>query len=63
MPEDKTLIELRHAAKQISEADDLLKKNTGNPSVSTYAAGLALAAIAKVLLVRTADKYQLLGSL
>jgi hypothetical protein len=55
--------QLAQAVEHINEADDLLVKNTNSDTASYRATALLLSAIARVLVIETGEKHNLLGRL
>jgi len=63
-PEQKIVqSQLYQAVKEINEADELLEKNHGNAIAAASATALALSAIAKVFVVTTAERLNMLTRL
>jgi hypothetical protein len=49
--------QLAQAVEHINQADDLLQHNTTSDVASNRATALALSAIARILVIETAEKY------
>jgi hypothetical protein len=63
-PEQKVVhMQLYQAVQEINEADELLQKNQGNAGAASTATALALSAIAKVLVVTTAERLNMVTRL
>jgi hypothetical protein len=55
--------QLAQAVEHINQADDLLQHNTSSDIASNRAKALLLSAIARVLVIETGEKFNLLGRL
>lgn len=61
--QNKMRTHLSHALEQVNQADDLLAKNTNSDAASSRATALLLAAIARVFVIQTAERYNMFNRL
>ncbi len=57
------LLQLNQAIEQINQADDLVARNRGSGSVTEEATAWLLSAIARVLVVQTAQQHNMVNRL